>query len=275
MHAGARGLSLGALLSALVLCATVGGCAMWRTTPPRVGLPDRYNMPLDQLIIHSNFELPSQHRLLQEINAERVDVSNRINLPVSDEKVHVYLFKDGDQFYDFIRQKYPSFPDRRAFFVESDTKLAVYAYWGDRVAEDLRHEVCHGYLHSMVQNLPLWLDEGLAEYFEVPRGTHGIHPSHIADLNKLAKEGRWRPDIRRLEAFRSPADMTEIDYGESWAWVHWMLETEPTRRALFQEYIADLRRSGTPTPLSLYLRRLGGDPEREVFEYVRWLDAKR
>ncbi len=248
---------------------------MWRSSPPRVGLPDRYNMALDQLIIHSNFELPSQHRLLQEINAERVDVSNRINLPVSDEKIHVYLFKDGDQFYDFIRQKYPNFPDRRAFFVESDTKLAVYAYWGDRVAEDLRHEVCHGYLHSTVQNLPLWLDEGLAEYFEVPRGTHGVHPSHIADLNKLAKEGKWRPDLRRLEAFRSPADMTEIDYGESWAWVHWMLETEPARRTMFQEYMTDLRRSGTPTPLSLYIRRLGGDPERELFEYVRWLEAKR
>ena len=106
-------------------------------------------MALDQLTIHSNFELPSQHRLLQEINAERVDVSSKLNLPVSDERIQVYLFKDAEQFSDFIRQKYPNFPDRRAFFVESDTRLAVYAYWGDRAAEDLRHEVCHGYLHSV------------------------------------------------------------------------------------------------------------------------------
>ena len=80
-----------------------------------------------------------------------------------------------------------------------------------------------------MQNLPLWIDEGLAEYHEVPRGTHGFHPQHMAELNKLAKEGRWKPDIRRLEEFRSPAEMTETDYAESWAWMHWLLETEPAR----------------------------------------------
>ena len=114
-----------------------------------MALPDKYTVTLDQLVIHSNFPLPSQHRLLQEINAERVDVSNKLNLPVSDETIQVYLFKDAEQFSDFIRLKYPNFPDRRAFFVETDTRLAVYAYWGDRAAEDLRHEVCHGYLHSV------------------------------------------------------------------------------------------------------------------------------
>jgi len=93
-------------------------------------------------------------------------------------------------------------------------------------------------------------------------------------LNKLAKEGRWKPDIRRLEEFRSPAELTETDYAESWAWMHWLLETEPARRALFQEYLADLRRTGAPMPLSLYLRRLGGNPERELFDYVRWLEGK-
>ena len=44
-------------------------------------LPDRFTVPLDQLVVHSNFELPSQHRLLQEINSERVDVSSKLNLP--------------------------------------------------------------------------------------------------------------------------------------------------------------------------------------------------
>jgi hypothetical protein len=69
---------------------------------------------------------------------------------------------------------HPNLPRRRAFFVETDTRLSVYAYWGDRVAEDLRHEVVHGYLHAVVPHLPLWLDEGLAEYFEVPRGLSGL-----------------------------------------------------------------------------------------------------
>jgi 5S rRNA maturation endonuclease (ribonuclease M5) len=257
-----------------LLCAAGAGCALWRGGARPVDLPDKYSVVLDQLVVHTNFPLPSQHRLLQEINAERLDVSNRLNLPVSDETINVYLFKDADQFGEFIRQKYPYFPDRRAFFVETDTRLAVYAQWGDRTAEDLRHEVCHGYLHSVMQNLPLWLDEGIAEYFEVPRGTHGLNVPHVKELNELAKNGKWQPNIERLEAFRSPAAMTEDDYAESWAWVHWLLETEPIRRTLLQEYLTDLRRSGGTVPLSQYVRRLGGDPPRELFEYVRWLSGK-
>src|SRR5438045_2535470 len=103
-------------LATLAACLLAGGCATLRTdAQKKVGLPDRYDLPLDQLVVHSNFELPSHQRLLQELNSERIDICTKLGLPVSDEKIHVYLFKDSDQFYDFIRQKYPSFPDRRAF----------------------------------------------------------------------------------------------------------------------------------------------------------------
>ncbi len=262
------------LISAMVLFAALAGCAMWRPNGSAVALPDKYTVKLDQLVIHTNFPLPSQHRLLQEINAERLDVNNKLGLPISDETINVYLFKDAEQFTEFIRLKYPNFPDRRAFFVETDTRLAVYAQWGDRTAEDLRHEVCHGYLHSVLENLPLWLDEGIAEYFEVPRGTRGLNAPHVKELNELARAGKWHPNLQRLEAMRSPAEMTETDYAESWAWVHWMLETEPIRAKLLQEYLAEVRRTGAAPPLSQRLQRLGGDPERELFDYVRWLDGK-
>ncbi len=99
---------------------------------------------------------------------------------------------------------HPEFPDRRAFFVEGDTQLDIYAYWGDRVAEDLRHEVTHGYLHTMVPHLPLWVDEGLAEYFEVPRGQQGLNPPHRDMLLQAAREQRWRPDMQRLEQLTIP-----------------------------------------------------------------------
>ena len=263
------------LIVAIAVCAAVAGCAMWRPGASSIALPEKYTVTLDQLVIHTNFPLPSQHRLLQEINAERVDVSNKLSLPVSDETINVYLFKDAEQFSEFIRLKYPNFPDRRAFFVETDTRLAVYAQWGDRTAEDLRHEVCHGYLHSVLENLPLWLDEGIAEYFEVPRGTHGLNSPHVKELNELIKARKWRPNIQRLEAMRSPAEMTETDYAESWAWVHWLLETEAIRKTVLHEYLAEMRRSGSAPLLSQHLRRLGGDPERELFDYVRWLDGKQ
>ena len=272
---GAQRVQIPLALWALTVLAAVTGCASWQWNRHQVNLPERHTVNLDQLVIHSDFELPSQHRLLQEINAERTDVSGQLNLPISDEKIDVYVFREPEKFYEFIRKQYPNFPDRRAFFIETDTRLSVFAYWGDRAAEDLRHEVCHGYLHSMVQNLPLWLDEGLAKYFEVPRGMHGLNSAMLAELNRRAKDGSWRPDIRRLEMFRSPAEMTETDYAESWAWVHWLLETDPLHKSILQGYLTDLRRTGTPTPLSLYLRRLNGDPQQDLLAYVGWLSSKQ
>src|SRR5206468_35031 len=130
MHAGAQGDSSRNkwVLLLAVFCSIVAGCANWQwNTKARLEPPDRHTIVLDQLVVHSNFDLPSQHRLLQEINAERNDVSNKLSLPVSDEKIDVYVFKEPEQFYDFIRRKYPSFPDRRAFFIETDTRLSVYS----------------------------------------------------------------------------------------------------------------------------------------------------
>ncbi len=256
-------------LSCLSGCVTLAG----RTSAAT--LPDRHGVVLDQLVVHSNFELPGQHRLLQELNAQRADLSIRLALPISDEPIHVYLFADADRFREFMNQRHPTFPDRRAFFVETDTRLAVYAQWGDRVAEDLRHEVAHGYLHAVVQNLPLWLDEGLAEYFEVPRGTDGTNRPHIEELAALAREGRWTPNLRRLETLQTPAQMSQAEYAEAWLWVHWLLETEPPRRQLLQTYLADLRRDAAVAPLSMYLREHGGNAEAKLLAHLQALEEKR
>lgn len=253
----------------------VGGCASFDARSSAAALPDHHSVELDQLIVHSNFELPGQHRLLQELNAQRADLSNKLALPISDEPIYVYLFADSDRFNRFMSHRFPSFPDRRAFFVETDTRLTVYAQWGDRIAEDLRHEVAHGYLHAVVQNLPLWLDEGLAEYFETARGTHGMNRPHIEGLVALVQQGRWAPNLRRLEALETPAQMSQAEYAESWLWVHWLLESQPQRRQLLQTYLTDLRRDPAIPPLSMYLRQLGGNVDAMLVEHLRALDAKR
>jgi hypothetical protein len=254
---------------------SLGGCITLDSQPALTALPDRHEVVLDQLVVYSNFELPGQHRLLQELNAQRADLSSKLALPISDEPIHVYLFADSEQFSKFISRQYPDFPHRRAFFVESDTRLAVYAQWGDRIAEDLRHEVAHGYLHAVVQGLPLWLDEGLAEYFETARGTHGINPPHVGELVSLARQGRWAPKLRRLEALRSPSEMSQAEYAEAWLWVHWLLETEPQRRQLLQVYLADLRRDPGIPPLSVRLRQAGGNPDAMLVEHLRSLDGNK
>ena len=222
---------------------------------------------LDQLVVYSDSPLPQHHRLLDELLANRSILATKLALKQSDEPIHVYLFQTAEQFKSFMRVHYPAFPERRAFFVETDTRLTVYAHWGDHVAEDLRHEVAHGYLHSTVPHLPLWLDEGLAEYFEVPQGHHGLNRPHLQELTAALAEG-WRPDLRRLENLHSAADMTQMDYAESWAWMHFLLETTPERQKFLQTYLQALDKADAAEPLSNQLRRVHLDYEKQLVDYL-------
>ncbi|HEX4147538.1 MAG TPA: DUF1570 domain-containing protein [Pirellulales bacterium] len=250
----------------VLLAMAVHGCIGIVESPS--ALPARNAVVFDQLVIHSDFHLPHNHRLLNDMRAQRSDLLARLDLPPSDEPIHVYLFETESRFNNFLEEYHPEFPARRAFFVESDTRLAVYAQWGERVAEDLRHEVAHGYLHSVVRNIPLWLDEGLAEYFEVPRGNAGVNRPHVQLLVDRISKQDWRPNLPRLEALASAGEMTQDDYAESWAWAHWLLESDPARRELLRQYLLALRQHGTAEPLSQGIRRMCPAPDKALVDHL-------
>ena len=119
-------------------------------------------------------------------------------------------------------------PTAGRFSSRAETELAIYAQEGDRLAEDLRHEMTHAYLHSALANIPpLWLDEGLAKYFEVPPGRHGLNRQYVRQIAEAMQKGAWHPNLRRLEQLDPAGDMSQEDYVESWAWIHYLLESQP------------------------------------------------
>lgn len=265
-------LHIGQFAASLLILVTIVGCALpWHQ---KTFTPIEEGLEIDQLVIHSDSRPPPSHRLLQDLVRQREDVAETLALPTSEEPIHVFLFDTPVKYKEFVGRKFPNYPNRRALFVETDTQLAVYAQWGDRVAEDLRHEVAHGYMHAVVPQIPLWIDEGLAEYFEVPRGNYGLNEPHVAELNAKLAAGEWQPDLQRLEQLTDLNQMSQVEYAEAWAWVHFMLQTDPRRRQLLHEYLNRLHDNGTVEPLSLTLRRLHGQPEELLVEHVRLLSGE-
>jgi hypothetical protein len=230
----------------LVVVSLFGGC---RGLPQPAALPDAHHMRVGQLQIHSDFELPKDHRIVRDLVAEREIISGALGLPAGSEVVEVHLFADGERYAQFLQRYFPTVPSRRAFFLETDSRLVVYAHWSDHVAEDLRHEVAHGYLHAVVPGIPLWLDEGLAEYFEVPRAQNGLNPPHLALLSDMMQHDGWQPDLGRLERLRDATQMDQRDYAESWAWVYAMLHSEPEEREMLIGYLAELYENGVAEPI--------------------------
>lgn len=212
--------------------------------------PSGHSLRSDHLLLLSDFKIESDHELVHELEQVRERVISELKLPPQRDSVVVYLFEDEDSYHRYLEATWPGLPPRRAYFVGTPRELAVYTFWGDRILEDLRHEYTHGVLHACLVDVPLWLDEGLAEYFEVPGAVTGnVNREYAQELSGSIETG-WRPEITRLEGLEEFSDMDRVDYQEAWAWVHFMLHHSPDTRGVLIDFVGELREDPSPRHLS-------------------------
>jgi hypothetical protein len=241
------------------------GCNTFRLMPqtkdekadkdPALVLPGKHSQRISQYVFLYDFELKKEVPLFQELADLREQVYKELELPAaSNTLVQVYLFEDKDRYERFMHAKYPDLPKRRAFFVAQPRTvggvedLLVYTYWGDRIRQDLRHELTHALLHCVLKDVPLWLDEGLAEYYELPPDKQGTNESHLEQIRR-GIGGSFKPDLSRLENLTEVQQMTPAEYRESWAWVHMMLRDSPEAKAVLLAYLQQLRTNKKPGSL--------------------------
>jgi len=226
------------------------GC---RVAQPPMGLPARYTIDNEHLIVQSDIKLSRNHEILKDLDHLREEILATLDLPHQKQPVTVYLFQDERRYIEYIRTRYPMLPPRRAYFVGTPKELAVYTYWGERIQEDMRHEFTHGVLHATLKDVPLWLDEGLAEYFEVTGQQTGMNREYAMNLAAAIATG-WQPNLERLESLESVEQMQKADYQEAWAWVHFMLNHNEDSRAVLANYLHELRSTSAPGKLSVRLK---------------------
>ncbi len=237
-------------LYVLCLVTVLSGCRTTAVITPTAALPARHSVRSDQLLVLSNFKVPRDHVLIRNLEELRENVTKTLGLSVQEDDVVVYLFSDKKAYEKYLKLMYPELPSRRAYFVGSAKELAVFTYMGDRVQEDLRHEFTHGLLHASSRKVPLWLDEGLAEYFETPDKTPGMLKTKYMQKLSFALEKGWRPDINRLENLDNFASMSRDDYQEAWAWVHFMIHHSPETHEVLTQYLDDLKTKSKPELIS-------------------------
>ncbi len=259
------------LLGLVAACAGAG--CQHTQKAPLAELPARHSIQADQLVVLSDFRLRYDHPLIKDLIKLRQDVSSTLAVPIDGQPVVVYLFTNDDEYQHYLKRTYPSLPMRRAYFIGTPYELAVYTYWGDRIQEDLRHEFTHGLLHSTLKAVPLWLDEGLAEYFEVV--TPQSPPINVSSVKQLAiaKRKGWKPGLERLESLKEVSQMNQADYQESWAWVHFMLHGSPETRDVLLGYLGDLRTTADPGSLQKRLQAAVPALNEHFLGYVDDLQA--
>jgi hypothetical protein len=221
-------------------------------------VPSRCQTRTGPYVVFTNAPLPLDAPAVRQLQAldRQVEATLGVRADPPAPPIEIYILDNREAFSRFLTFHYPEFPPRRAFFLAQGDRRVVYTFLGDRLEEDLRHEATHALLHAAVGAVPLWLDEGLAEYFEGRDDRGGVNPEHLGPLPEDIAAG-WAPDLRRLEGLKDVRRMSPRDYREAWAWTHYLLHGPGPGKAALLSYLADLRTEPDARPLS---ERLDGTP---------------
>ena len=207
--------------------------------------------------VHTSFtvrdEPPSFVTILQRLEHE---VRRQLALEASHAPIGVIILSDRREYDRYLRTYFPKAPRRPALFLQGQGPGIILTYRREDLATDLRHEGTHGILHQQLPFVPLWLDEGLAEYFEPPEPAELKDHPHVPALRRELARGQV-PSLPRLETLAQLTQMNGDDYRAAWSWVYLLLHASPASKQALIGYLHHWKRGQRPDPLSHFLGRSG------------------
>ena len=220
---------------------------------------------------HADFSLDTEFDILRELSYIQKDLKHYLAVPDPKETIEVFFFQSDATYWDFLYNEFPKAPtDRRALYIKNESGPGmVLTVNGPDLKEDLRHEMTHAFLHAAISHVPLWLDEGLAEYFEKPRDTRASSNPYFKEVTRKAAFGQV-PLISRLEKLVYFDQMGNTEYREAWSWVHFMLHHSRQTHLTLAGYLQLLAQNGKNTPpLEGYLSKAVPDIKKSYVEHFR------
>jgi hypothetical protein len=221
-------------------------------------------------VIQATFPLAPYDSMFAELPELQRELTRTLAIPPANAPIYVYLFANDDEYRAYQQRHFPRVPYRPALFILDGGSPGVYTYRKPDLDVDLRHECTHALLHSGLPVVPLWLDEGLAKYFEVSASQRAYDHPYFEDL-------KWKWSlrlgmVRPIESLEEREDLTQMDaadYRCSWAWVHFMLHgPEPAHHTLVQ-YLASYRQWEPAGKLSAHLAEAVPNPNEKLVQHFK------
>ena len=185
-----------------------------------------YTTTRESFVFQADFPLDPNQEVVDQLVQLRSELARQLKVQPCQERIDVYLFGDREVYEMYMRRYFPGVIPRRAMFIKANSPGNVFAYISPQFDVDLRHESTHALLHATLPMVPLWLDEGLAEYFELKAELRADDNPY---LKLLRRSLRWKrpPSIQELETYTQLEQMGPQEYQDAWAWVHFMLHGPP------------------------------------------------
>ncbi len=201
------------------------------------------------LTVYSEFPVDLDH-IEAQLQSVSDQLQNQLGIEGSDQAIELVLFRSQSNYHKYLAEKLPEALERRAVFFRNDDVSQIYVWNSRWLMVDLRHEITHVRLHQHLPFLPLWIDEGLAEYFETNADEHGASSRREAVLWK-SRLG-FPPRLEHLEQLNAATVMQGDDYRNSWAWISFLLHHNTATRDLLRSYLEEIHSGGVPGPFSSY-----------------------
>jgi tetratricopeptide (TPR) repeat protein len=154
--------------------------------------------------------------------------------------------------------------------------IAMVRDWDEDTMRIVFHEYSHLITSNIAGSVPVWLNEGLAEFystFQLVGDREAMIgrpvPGHLQRLNErtlLSLEELL--SVKHDSPLYNEGDRRSIFYAQSWALTHLLLVAQPSRRDKLGAYVASVD-TGIP-PLDAWQRAFAADRiDRELQNYVR------
>jgi hypothetical protein len=217
----------------------------WCTDGPRWVMEEQRG----EGVIYSEFAL-STAEVWRQLDEVSVELEAAAGIRGSGERVEVVLFASQSSYSRYLLSKLPQARNRRAIFYRNGDVSQIYAWNNRSLMTDLRHEMVHVLVHQHMPYAPLWLDEGLAEYFEERGGSAG----DISRREMLRWKARLNqvPSLPALEKIPAAEAMGAEDYRNSWAWAAFFLGDSEQSRGVLKAFVSEVHQGGAPGAFSAY-----------------------
>lgn len=236
---------------------------------PALAEPDLRTVETRSYTIHSDLPKADFERIAEHMDLVHAQFSERFRgFAVYDTaKLPVWVFNHREDYVAYLaRFGVNAVGTGGLFFVSPETGPGLAAWQGDSPLESLqgvlRHEGFHQFGYQrFANNMPQWLNEGLAEYFNdtiiTPRrsATGLVDPLTLARLRLAQKKGDLL-HLQELMGISSQDWITLVNdqdakagvmYPQAWSVVHFLIKGENGRyEKLMLEYLLQLSRGQTP-----------------------------
>ncbi len=213
--------------------------------------------------IYTTVEEPLLRPLSDRLVPLKKEMEETLGISIDNQPVYLVVLSDQTEFELYLRTHFPNTPNRRALYIQNRGQGVVLTYLHSEWLIDARHECSHALLHQTGIKLPLWLDEGIAEYFENTEENPTYHPAHSPAVQTQLRYGQV-VEIEELEN-HAYSQLDAKGYRDAWSVVALLLHHSDETRQSLRTYVSDLQ-SGAAA--GLLIRRLSKETRanwREIY----------